>query len=115
MYHVLLPVPVVVSQKQMLQRMPHLQLGLCDDVHTAVLRAEVLQLEPAGAVHRAARALGDHLLPAPRAVLGEDERLSPLRELRIKSSSVRKLMLLIDLVFSVLHFFNFILKHIFQV
>ena len=81
MYTLFLSLPDVVSQEQMLQHLPHLQLGLRNDVHATLLRPKVLHLEPAGTLDSAAGPLGDNFFSASRAFFGEHQRLFGLREL----------------------------------
>ena len=81
LHSVLLSVSDLVFQEPLLRDLPDLQLGLCHDLHAAVLRAGPLHVEPSGNGDPASGALGDQLLSASGAILREDERISVLREL----------------------------------
>ena len=63
----------MVHEKQVLQHLQDLQLGLCDDVYAAVLCQKKLYVEFAGFVGRAADPLGNHILSAPGTILRENK------------------------------------------
>ena len=76
MHTVLLPIPVVVPQEQMLRGMQDIQLGLRDDVYAAFLRTKDIHMEFAPAFRSAARKMGDHFLQTSREILRKHERIS---------------------------------------
>ena len=81
LHNVLLSVPVLVPEEQMLQRVPHLQLGLRDDVHAAVLCQQDIHMEPSGAFDAPAHKMGDHVLQASGEVLRAYQRIPQVQQL----------------------------------
>ena len=65
----------------MLQHMQDLQLGLRNDVHASVFCQKDIYVESFGTVRCIAVPLGNYILPASRAVLRENQRLSAVQEL----------------------------------
>lgn len=61
LHPVFLSVPDLVSEKQVLFHMSHLQLGLCHDVHAAVLCPKILYMEPAGTIDSPVGPMGNRL------------------------------------------------------
>ena len=73
LHSVLLSVPDMVHEEQVLQHLQDLQLGLRNDVHASVFCQKNIYVESFGAVRCIAVPLGNHILPAPGAVLRENE------------------------------------------
>ena len=81
LHPVFLSLSELVHEKQVLQFLPHLQLGLRHDFYAHVFCPQDLFMDPAGHVPHPDAPLGDHILPASGKVLASDKRLSALREL----------------------------------
>ena len=85
LHPVLLSLPDVVPEEQVLQFLQDIQLGLRHDVYPVVFCQTNLHVEPAGVIRRASGPLGNHILPASRTVLRGNKRLSEVPELHGKA------------------------------
>lgn len=90
MYSVFLPLPDVDDEKQMLRFLPHLQLGLRNDVHTrGVYKKRFLHFDIfAGGC--ASGGMGDFIPQIPAALLPKHQRVAVLRELQGKAVQAQK-------------------------
>jgi hypothetical protein len=69
------------AEKQMLHHLPHLQLGLCHDVHTADFHPGYVYLQSDRAVGAAADPVGGDGSETSGTFCGEQQRLSGLQKL----------------------------------